>query len=245
VLAAIRKITSAPIRYLVDTHWHPDHTGGNPFFAQQGALILAREETWQDLSRPLPPALLAAIGRAASYTDPARLPNVTYGPNSVLTIRMDGETVDVIAAPPGHTGGDTIVRFERADVMMIGDFYRNYGYPFPFIDAVHGGTFKGMLETIDLVQKIAGPGTKLVPGHGSITRDDLVPYKDMIVTNAGRVQAMIAKGRTLDQVLAAKLTTPYDARVRGGLDPLPAGLGTSADRFVSAMYAEIKKNGPL
>jgi hypothetical protein len=86
-----------------------------------------------------------------------------------------------------------------------------------------------------------------VPGHGSlITRDDLVPYKDMIVTNAGRVQTMIAEGRTLDQVLAAKLTTPYDARVRGGLDPLPAGLvGTSADRFVSAMYAEIKKNGPL
>jgi hypothetical protein len=83
-------------------------------------------------------------------------------------------------------------------------------------------------------------------GHGGIiTRDDLVPYREMIVTTAGHVQAMIAEGRTLDQVLAAKLTAPYDARVRGGLDPLPAGLGTSADRFVSAMYAEIEKNGPL
>jgi glyoxylase-like metal-dependent hydrolase (beta-lactamase superfamily II) len=243
-LAAIRKVTPAAIRYLVDTHSHPDHTGGNPFFAQQGALILAREETWQDLNRPPPPALLAAIGRAASYTDPARLPGLTYGPNSTLKIHMDGETVDMIALPSGHTGGDTLVRFEKADVMMIGDFYRNYGYP--FIDALHGGTFKGMLEAIDLVHSIAGPGTKLMPGHGGIiTRDDLVPYREMIVTTAGHVQAMIAEGRTLDQVLAAKLTAPYDARVRGGLDPLPAGLGTSADRFVSAMYAEIEKNGPL
>lgn len=244
VLAAIRDITPAPIRYLVDTHSHPDHTGGNPFFAQQGALILAREEAWQDLNQPPSPALLAAIGRAASYTDPARLPGITYGANSMLEIRMDGETVDIIAAPPGHTGGDTIIRFETADVMMIGDFYRNYGYP--FIDALHGGTFRGMLEAIDLVQKIAGPETKLVPGHGGIiSREDLVPYKEMILAVAGQVQAMIAENRSLNQVLAAKLTAPYDARVRGGRDPLPAGLGTSADRFVSAMYAEIKKNGPL
>lgn len=243
-LAAIRKITPGPIRYLVDTHSHPDHTGGNPFFARQGALIIAREEAWQDLNQPPPPALLAAIGRAASYTDPARLPTITYGPNSMLKILMDGETIDIIAAPPGHTNGDTLVRFENADVMMIGDIYRNYGYP--FVDPAHGGTFKGMLAAIDLTQKIADRGTKLVPGHGGIiTRDDLVPYREMIVAVAARVQAMIAADRSLDQVLAAKLTAPYDARVRGGLDPLPAGLGNSADRFIGAIYAEIKKNGPL
>lgn len=243
-LAAIRKLSPAPIRYLIDTHSHPDHSGGNPFFARQGAIILAREEAWRDLSQPPPPALLAAIGRAASYTDPARLPVLTYGPGTSLKIRMNGEIVDVIAAPPGHTGGDTLVRFEKADVLMIGDFYRNYGYP--FVDAAHGGSFKGMIEAIDLVQKMAGPDTRLIPGHGSIiTRDDLTAYREMIVTIAARVQAMIADGRTLEQVLAAKVTAPYDDRVRGGLDPLPAGLGTSANRFVGALYAEIKLRGSL
>jgi glyoxylase-like metal-dependent hydrolase (beta-lactamase superfamily II) len=243
-LASIRKLSSAPIRYLIDTHSHPDHTGGNPFFSRQGAVILAREETWRDLNQPPPPALLAAIGRAASYTDPARLPDLTYGPGVSLKIRMDGEIVDIIAAPPGHTGGDTIVRFEKADVMMIGDFYRNYGYP--FVDAAHGGSFKGMLAAIALVQKHAGPGTRLVPGHGGIiTSNDLIPYREMILSVGDRVRVMIADGHTLDEVLAAKLTAPYDAHVRGGLDPLPAGLGTSADRFVSALYAEIKRDGPL
>lgn len=244
VLAAIRKRSLAPIRYLIDTHAHPDHSGGNPFFARQGAIILAREETWRDLSQPPPPAVLAAIGRAASYTDPARLPALTYGPGTSLKIRMNGEIVDVIAAPSGHTGGDTFVRFENADVIMIGDFYRNYGYP--FVDAAHGGSFRNMIEAIDLVQKMAGPGTKLVPGHGSIvTRDDLTAYREMIVTTGARVQAMIADGRTLEQVLAARVTAPYDSRVHGGLDPLPAGLGTSANRFVGALYTEIKLRGSL
>ena len=82
--AAIRQLSSAQIRYLIDTHSHPDHTGGNPFFAKQGAMILARESVWQDLNQPPPPAVLAAIGPAASYTDPARLPNITYGPGAIL-----------------------------------------------------------------------------------------------------------------------------------------------------------------
>lgn len=170
------------------------------------------------------------------------MPAVTYGPGTSLKIRLDGETVDIIAAPPGHTGGDTIVLFEKADVMMIGDFYRNYGYP--FVDAAHGGSFEGMLAAIGLVQKMAGPKTKLVPGHGGIiARDDLDAYRVMIQSISAQVEAMVAEGRTLDQVLAAKLTAPYDDKVRGGLDPLPAGLGTSADRFVGALYREIKQRG--
>ncbi len=136
------------------------------------------------------------------------------------------------------------MRFENADVMMIGDFYRNYGYP--FVDAARGGSFKGMLQAIDLVQKIAGPQTKLVPGHGGIvTTAELVSYREMILAVGQRVRAMIAEGRTVDQVLAAKLTAPYDARVPGGFDPLPTGPGTSADRFVSVLYAEIKRDGSI
>ena len=237
VVSAIRKLSPAPIRFLVDTHSHPDHTGGNPGFAKLGALVIAREEVWQTLSVPVPPAIAAAIGGAASLTDPARLPVLTYGLGAQLKFRLNGETVDVIALPPAHTNGDTLVRFERANVIMIGDFYRNYGYP--FIDSAHGGSFAGVLQALDRVMELAGPDTKLVPGHGTvITRADLPPYRDMIVRVRKTVQQMIRAGKTRQDILSAKVTASYDAVVPGGQAPLPLGLGTSADRFVSEIYEE-------
>jgi cyclase len=235
--AAIRTISSSPIRFLVDTHEHPDHTGGNPQFARTGALILAREEVRKELSQGFPPAVAAAIGKAASGTDPNRLPVLTYGMGEPLKIRMDDEIVDLIPVRAAHTDGDTIVRFENADVMMIGDFYRNYGYP--FIDPAHGGTFKGVLEALDIVMKLAGPKTTLVPGHGTIIHaTDIATYRDMILDVQAKVRQMVNDGNSLQKVLSAKLTSSYDKQVPGGLAPLPAGLGTSADRFVAALYAE-------
>jgi len=237
--AAIRKISPFPIRFLIDTHEHPDHTGGNPAFARMGALILAREEVREELNVGFPPAVAAAIGTAASGTDPDRLPVLTYGMGEPLKIRMDDATVDLISVHAAHTDGDTIVRFEKADVMMIGDFYRNYGYP--FIDPQHGGSFKGVLEALDTVKKLAGPKTMLVPGHGTIIHaTDLVPYRDMILDIQAKVLQLVKDGKSLQEVLAAKLTAPYDAKVPGGLAPLPAGFGTSADRFVGTLYAELK-----
>jgi cyclase len=238
VMAALRKLSPAPLRFLVDTHSHPDHTGGNPNFAKQGALVIAREEVWQTLSQPFPPAVAAAIGGAASLTDPARLPVLTFGAGAQLKFRLNGETIDVISVPPAHTDGDTIVRFERANVIMIGDFYRNYGYP--FVDSAHGGSFAGLLNALDQVMQLAGPDTQLVPGHGTvITRADLRPYRDMIVSVRNTVQQMIREGKSRQDILAAQVTAPYDARVPGGRTPLPAGLGTSADRFISEVYEEL------
>jgi glyoxylase-like metal-dependent hydrolase (beta-lactamase superfamily II) len=130
-----------------------------------------------------------------------------------------------------------MIRFENANAIMIGDFYRNYGYP--YIDTNNGGTLKGALEALDATMKLAGPDTKLIPGHGTIiSRTDLVPYRDMILDVRAKVQQMISKGKSLQEVLAAKVTAPYDAKVPGGL--LPAGAGTSADRFVAMVYAELK-----
>jgi len=236
VLAAIRRINSGPIRVLIDTHEHPDHTGGNPIFARQGAMIFAREETRAELMRPLP----AAVGSAASGTDPARLPVVTYGLGSSVQLHLDGETIDLIPLKAAHTGGDTMVRFETANVIMIGDFYRNYGYP--FFDPGNGGSLQGVLDAVDLTMQLAGSDTVLVPGHGSIIRrSDLIPYRAMILDVRSKVQALIDQGKTLPDILGAKLTAPYDAKVPGALAPLPAGFGNSADRFVSLIYADLIK----
>jgi len=230
VLAAIRKISAEPIRFLVNTHVHGDHTAGNANFVKLGALLFAREELRDELLRP--PANGTTPAR-----DPARLPVVTYGLGDPVKFRMNGEVVDLIPVRAAHTGGDTMVRFENADMMMIGDFYRNYGYP--FIDTNNGGTLKGALEALDATMKIAGPNTKLIPGHGTIiNRADIVPYRDMMLGVQAKVQQMIREGKSEQEVLAAKVTAPYDAKVPGGL--LPAGAGTSADRFVSMVYSQLK-----
>jgi cyclase len=235
VVAAIRKISSQPIRFLVNTHVHPDHTAGNANFVKMGALLFAREELREELSRP--PAAGRAAGNAAPAPDPARLPVVTYGMGDPVKLRLNGEIVDLIPVRAAHTGGDTMIRFENADAIMIGDFYRNYGYP--FIDTNNGGTLKGALEALDETMKVAGPNTKLIPGHGTIiNRTDIVPYRDMILSVQAKVQQMINQGKSEQEVLAAKVTAPYDAKVPGGL--LPAGAGTSADRFVSMVYSQLK-----
>jgi len=231
VVAAIRKISSEPIRFLVNTHVHGDHTAGNANFVRMGALLFAREDLREELSRP------PAAGNAAPARDPARLPVVTYGLGDPVKLRLNGEIVDLIPVRAAHTGGDTMIRFENADVILIGDFYRNYGYP--FIDTNNGGTLKGALEALDYTMKIAGPNTRLIPGHGTIiNRTDIVPYRDMMLAVQEKVRQMIGQGRSEQEVLAAKVTAPYDAKVPGGL--LPAGAGTSADRFVSMVYSQLK-----
>jgi cyclase len=224
VVAAIKKISPEPIRFLVNTHVHGDHTAGNANFVKMGALLFAREDLREELLRQ-------------PQIDPARLPVVTYGLGDPIKLRLNGEIVDLIPVRAAHTGGDTMIRFENADVIMIGDFYRNYGYP--FIDTNNGGTLKGAIEALDATRKLAGPNTRLIPGHGTIiNRTDIVPYRDMILDIQAKVRQMISQGKSEQEVLAAKLTAPYDAKVPGGLSP--AGAGTSADRFVSMVYSQLK-----
>ena len=228
VLAAVRHISDGPIRWLVNTHVHRDHTAGNAFFARQGAVILAREELREAMVR------LSKTPNAAAnpVANPAGFPVVTYGMGDDVRIRMNGETVDLIPIRAAHTGGDTNIRFENANVVFIGDFYRNYGYP--FIDLANGGSLKGMIAGLDATLASADVNTVLVPGHGTlIKRDDIVPYRDMIVAVRQRVQELIAQGRTLEEVLAANVTAAWDAKVAGGTS-------ASAERFVTAVYRELK-----
>ena len=176
VVAAIRQISPAPIRFMANTHVHIDHTGGNANFARMGVVIFAREELREELMHP--PAL--ANGNPAPAREPASLPVVTYGMGAPVKFYMDGEVVDLIPVRAAHTGGDTMIRFEHANAIMIGDFYRNYGYP--YIDTNNGGSLKGALEALNATMELAGPDTKLIPGHGTIIhRTDLIPYRDMVL----------------------------------------------------------------
>jgi cyclase len=231
VLAAIRRIDTRPIRLLVNTHIHRDHTAGNAYFAKQGAVIFAREELREGMVR------LSKMPNASTnpVANPAGFPLVTYGMGPPVKIHMNDEVVDLIPIRAAHTDGDTNIKFEKANVLFIGDFYRNYGYP--FIDIINGGTLKGMLEGLEATMKAADANTTIVPGHGTlITRDAIVPYRDMIVAVADKVEQMVVQGKSLQEVLAAKLTAPYDSNVAGGTE-------SSAERFVTAVYHELKEGG--
>lgn len=238
-LKAIRSFTDAPLRVLVNTHIHGDHTGANAFFAKQGALIVAQENLRNEMLRPA----TRANGQPGPAPDRAGVPAVVYTYNAAapgepaVTLHMNGETVDFIPMMPSHTAGDTIVRFRNADVIYIEDFYRNFGYP--FADQANGGSVAGMLEAIDLIQRLAGPDTTLVPGHGTLVkRQDLLPYRAMIVDIIAKVKALRAEGKSLEEVLAANLTAPYDAATLGDTPQ-------SKNRFIAEVYDEVQGLPPV
>jgi cyclase len=238
-LKAIRSFTSAPIKALVNTHIHSDHTGANAFFAQQGALIFAQNNLRNEMLHPP----LRANGQPGPAPDMAGIPVAVYDYNPAapgqpaVTFNMNGETVDLIPMMPSHTAGDTIVRFRKANVIYIEDFYRNFGYP--FADQANGGSVRGMLDAVDLIEKVAGPDTTLVPGHGTlVNKNDLLPYRAMVVDILAKVKTMRDQGRSLTEVLAANLTAPYDKTIQGDTRQ-------SKDRFISEAYDEVKDFPPV
>jgi cyclase len=236
-MAAIRSFTDGPIKVLVNSHIHSDHTGANAFFGKQGALIFAQENLRLDMVTP------RADGRPPQEPDPAGHPTVTYNYDPTkpgepaVTLHMNGEVIDFIPMMPSHTAGDTVMRFRNANVVYIEDFYRNFGYP--FAAQTSGGSIKGMIEAIDLLQIIAGPDTWLIPGHGTlIHREDLLPYRAMLVDILAKVTKLRDEGKTLQQVLAANVTAPYDGSVQGDTDE-------SKNRFITAVYDEVKDFPPV
>jgi cyclase len=225
--AAVKQVSTGPIRFVVNTHVHGDHTGGNENFAKMGATLFSRDELRGRLENPAP----AANGAPGTPAPAGALPMVTYrGP---VTFHMDGEEVDLIPIYRAHTDGDTLVRFRVADVIMTGDFFRSIGYP--NIDRANGGSLNGMIEGLGTIIGMAGPNTKIIPGHGqTVDRTAVMAHRDMIMAIRDRVAALVKQGKTQDEVLAAHVTSDYDAKV-------PEVTG-SLDRFIGQVYAELKSH---
>jgi len=224
LVAALRTFTDKPIRFLVDTHVHPDHVGGNENFARLGATLFARDALRERLLHPNP----APDGTPSRPAPPQALPVVTY--DSSTTIHLDGEDVLLVPVTRAHTDGDTVVVFPQHDIVAVGDIFRSVGYP--FVDVSNGGTLAGELEALSEVADRAGPTTRIIPGHGPMVgREALLAQRDMIIAMRAKVLALAKQGRTLDEIIAAHPTSEWDAKV-------PQGAQT-AERFVRWVYAEV------
>jgi cyclase len=219
IVAAIKKVSPGPIKFIVDTHVHGDHTGGNENFAKLGAVLFSRDQLRARLARP--------AGNAAP-PPAAALPVVTYdGP---VTLHMNGEEIQLIPIRAAHTDGDTLVRFPGLDIMMTGDYYRSLGYP--NIDRANGGSLNGMLEGLGTTIGLAGPNTKIIPGHGvTVDRAAVMAHRDMILVLRDRVAQMIKQGKTSAEIVAAKPTADYDSKVESA--------ATTNERFITQLYAEL------
>jgi cyclase len=229
LVSAIGKLTDREIRFLINTHVHPDHVGGNAPLAADGVLIFAhdnmRVRLLEERSR-----FPRGNGGFMRQVSPEARPFVTY--KEMITFHYSGEEVRVFLAPPAHTDGDTFVHFPESDVLHLGDVFRTTSYP--IIDVYNGGTLAGTIEALDLAIGLSGPNTKVIPGHGIdvVGRDELEEFRNMIVDVRDRVRALISDGKTLDGVMAANVTASYDAK--WGNVP-----SWSANDFVPIVYHQL------
>jgi cyclase len=227
LMAAIKQVSDKPVRFLVNTHVHGDHTGGNENFGRMGATIIARGTLRNRLMHPAP----AANGTPVPPTQPVGLPMITYNATSQLAFHMNGEDVQLIPIPSAHTDGDTMVRFVQNDVIMTGDFYRSVQYP--NIDRVNGGSLNWMVNGLGQILARSGPNTKIIPGHGpTVDRAAVTMHRDMLLTARDRISKMIKEGKSQEEVLAANPTADYDAKVPNSKE--------TTQRFVTQLYAELK-----
>lgn len=209
VRAAVARISPRPVRYVINTHWHWDHAGGDAQFARSGALVISSRET-----RDFIVAAQSEHPADGQYPrDPEGAPALTLD-TGTQRLYLGGETVEIIHAPPAHTGGDLVVRFLKADVLQTGDtFFHGF---YPDIDFEHGGTIDGMIGFYDTLYAMCGPATKVIPGHGPIaTREDIRSYQRMLREVRDRVARAIAQGMSEQQLIAAHPLDDLD-RIWGG-----------------------------
>ena len=206
IVLAIRLITPDPVRFVVNTHWHGDHTGGNENLGKAGALLVAHENVRKRMSTE---QFMGALGRKVEPSPEGALPVVTF--TDAVTFHWNGDEIRAYHVPPAHTDGDVIIHFAKADVVHMGDVFFNGGYP--FIDTSSGGRIDGVIAAAERVLGGIGEKTRLIPGHGPVgTKADLQAYRDGLKTLRDRIAKLKAEGKTRDQAIAAKPTADYDAK---------------------------------
>ena len=202
---AVKQITDAPIRFVINTHFHGDHVGGNENFGKEGAIIVAQSNSRLRMTTDQFNATFNQTQKAAPYD---ALPKVTFGDS--VTLHLDGETVQVTHVPHAHTDGDAIIYFKESNIIHTGDVFVRYGLP--FIDQPHGGSIDGMIAGTDVILYLANEQTKIIPGHGAIaTKKDVLDYKNMLVTIRSRIADAIKQGKSSDDIIAMDPTREYPA----------------------------------
>jgi len=235
IMGAIRQITAAPVKYVVNTHVHGDHTGGNEAMGKEGATILARGSLRNRLMRPAP----GANGQATPPTPAPGLPLITYSANSQLAFHMNGEDIQLIPIPDAHTDGDTMVRFVQNDVIMTGDFFRSVQYP--NIDRANGGSLNGMINGLGQIIARSGPNTKIIPGHGpTVDRNAVVVHRDMMLAVRDRISKMMREGKSEADIVAAKPWADFDSKVPQSDAKVGNTNTTVSQRFATQVFAELR-----
>ena len=227
VLAAVKALTPLPVRFVLNTYWHGDHTGGNENMRGAGAIVVAHENVRKRMSTE---QFLQMFKEKVPPSPAGALPVVTF--TDAVSFHLDGQEIRAFHVRNAHTDGDAVVHFRTANVVHMGDTFFNGRYP--FIDVSSGGSVDGMIAAADRVLGMIGPDTKVIPGHGPVgDRAALKAYRDMLSSARAAVLPHITRGASLQQVIAAKPTAELDATWGKGL--------FNGDQFVEMLYSDLSR----
>ncbi len=206
IKAAVRALSDRPIRFVLNTHLHGDHTGGNENLGKDGAVIVAHENVRKRMSTE---QFMRLFNRTIPASPAAALPLVTFAES--VSFHVNGDDIDAVHVPPAHTDGDVIVRFRKANVIHAGDNLFNGRYP--ICDIYSGGSVEGMIGAADRLLAAGDEKTKYIPGHGPLaTKADVKAYRDMLAASRDAILPLVKAGKTLDEVKAAKPTAALDEK---------------------------------
>ena len=224
-----------PLRYVIDTHYHYDHTGGNKPFAEAGATVIAADQLRARLMSGGTAGNGGSISREMKPVEPGALPQITF--DHALTVHMNGEDIRAVHYANAHTDGDSIVYFPKSHVVAMGDIYVRYG--FPFIDINGGGTVQGMMTACSDVLRTAPADSKIVPGHGELAGvDDLRTYLKMLQDTSAAVDAAIKAGKSLAQIRQEHILGAWSERYS------PPKAFVDTDAFTETLYNSLNRRVP-